>query len=52
MEEECNSVEQHGGTAEQCGTVWWDNGTVWNSKTLWWNSVVEERSSVDSVVEH
>ena len=39
-------------TVEQCGTVWWNNRTVWNSKTVWWNSVVEERSSVDSVVEH
>ena len=37
MEEECNSVEQQGGTAEQwyggtveqCGaTAWWNSGTV------------------------
>ena len=47
-------VEQWNTVVKQCGTVWWNTATVEQcGGTLeQWNSVVEERSSVDSVVEH
>ena len=61
MEEECNSAEHQGRTAEQVaqcgGTVWnsmveqWNSvaqcgGTVWNGMVKQCNSMVERRNSV------